>query len=1690
MKQFRTLVLVLAGLALLSSPSFAVPPTLLSLTVGTNGSDPSPVLVNTGVSLNGGPYVKSATPFLTANFSEPVLGIQYGTSIILKNSAGTVQTIQSGYTPATNLIATPTGSPSPATFQASTLATASCATSKYSVTLTGGLTATTIHDNAAVALTSLGPYYFTVDAQNPVVASVTPLNNATGVSVNQAITVVFTENCSMDNTTYTPGNITLTDSAGKLVPTTIAVSASPFTTITITPATNLNFNTTYTLALSNIADAAGNLLGGTGSYSSTFSTQAVSASNFSVIPSFLSSPVTPNVLIILDNSNSMDETLTTGDAVGSFNCTNPNDMNTCSRSVLARKSLINLINSYAGKINIGLMSYFLPDNTSKSWYVYNNFYFVSYDPRTYCGIIPPPAACYNYCTQENPKIGVAGIDYTPSTNEADCNSACQTGHTISSPVINYTGIFNSNFQANIREPIITGTTDANGSALNGAKRQTYCNNIYPKTVAYNYTDNATPANTGTLYHSIPGTFYDPSSGYKTTFLNAESPQGTPNYSTADNHSNSSTYYFYQNKATPTSFPYNIGYLTPVLSGSFAGTDDDLAMGFLNYGQSTMWYPPYNGSAAPTWSSSSYAVSGGNTGGFLHVPAAINNPSNNTQLTALLNKLGTNGFKNDATGYMACTSSGAAANRCSYIVNAGATPTASVLQDAINYLNGSLPAGKTQANAAPSTPIQNSCQNTFIIYVTDGLPSVANGTGSVTDATALVTGKDAAGIPVTVAGGTVLSKLNSLRCPTNPTSANCGVSNSINGVTVKTDVKTFVLGLSISPKAGTLLDQMAVAGGEADANGHAYYANDPTGLNNSLVSIFQNILSQLSAGTAASILNNSEGSGANMLQAVFYPSKTFDANTTCGWTGEMQNLWYFVDPKLQNSSIREDTNHDNDLNLKSDKIASFYFDNTQNKTLVSIFRDADGDGVADSSTPDATVSPDYVKSLWKAGVLLWSRDVSASADPRRIYTGYGSSTGSTPSLLTTALFTTNPTLDLLQIPAALTLVQRQAKAATLLNWVGGSDQPNDSDGTTYRSRVVTMGTCSNFPSLRCAVAADCVINGASGTCNSQTREWKLGDVISSTPKLISSLKLNSYDLPAPSGYSDASYAKFAGSTAYKSRGMVFVGSNDGMLHAFKLGVLTELTGNKYDKAQVSGTSLGREEWAFAPKSVLPYLTYLTNPSYAHMYLVDKSPSLADVSIGVPSGCAGDYSTCAKDWTTWRTVLIGGMGIGGAVKATTDTCVAPSACVKPPITDTGLSSYFALDVTDPEAPKYLWEFNGDPANSNYLGYTTTGPAVVRIAAKTAQGSPDNTKNGKWFAVFASGPTGPIDTTLNKFNGQSDQNLRIFIVDLATGTLVKTIDTGITNAFGGTLSTSWIDIDRRDPTSSGFYSDDAIYIGYTKLDPVAGTWTKGGVIRLFTQESSDPASSDSTKQWKISTLIDGIGPVTTSITKLQDRSKNTFWIYFGTGRYFYKGDDPSATSTQRLYGIKEPCYMSSNKFDLTCTSSVLTTSTSSCSTVLGTATGLCDQSGTATTGPSLTLDNPMSGWFVTLDAAGGGYYSERVITDPVAVANGNVFFTTFKQNSDACAFGGNSLIWVLNYNSGGIPAAATMQGSAMMQSSTGAFTEVKLATAFLNPGNLRLNGRRTINAIQGVPPTSQGLSVVTNPKPVKKFIHMREK
>ncbi|GFO63912.1 hypothetical protein GMPD_18310 [Geomonas paludis] len=833
------------------------------------------------------------------------------------------------------------------------------------------------------------------------------------------------------------------------------------------------------------------------------------------------------------------------------------------------------------------------------------------------------------------------------------------------------------------------------------------------------------------------------------------------------------------------------------------------------------------------------------------------------------------------------------------------------------------------------------------------------------------------------------------------------------------------------------------------------AKDPVEQRDKLSTIFQTIAAKASSGTAASILSNSEGSGANILQAVFFPKKVFENQTYSDWIGEMQNLWYYVDPQISRSTIREDTNADKQLDLIADKVVSFRFDTTDNTTYAFASQDTNGDGIGD--TTEVKEDTDLVKSIWRAGKQLWSRNLSSS--PRKIFTSINGTSlidFSSDTFRGTANSDNSATL-------APYLNVSAGEATRLIDYVHGVDQ-NDLEGfASYRSRKVQIK------------------DQATNTISSP-REWRLGDIISSTPRIQSTGKLNTYNVAAPSGYGDASYTSFINSYQYKHRGMVYVGGNDGMLHSFKLGLL-DVTASSTHKATLTGSALGEEQWAYIPKQVLPFLKYYGDPKYNHLYYVDGATVLFDASIGTttlntdtntnicPDGAT--YYDCPKQASvvngtnqldptrnTWRTVLIGGMGIGGA---STKTCASGAECVQTPVaedpSDTskalGYSTYFALDVSDPEAPSLMWEFN-DPA----MGFATTGPAVVRVGPRD--------KNGHWYAVFGSGPTGKIDTNNNQFKGQSNQTLKFFIVDLRTGTLLRTIDTGIENAFAGSMLGGPIDADRWDSYANGHYQDDAILVGYTKKNTTTNTWSDGGVIRITTKESS------TVNNWGWSHVIEDTGPVVTAISRLQDRKNKRLWLYFGSGRYYYRaGTDIDDFSNQRsIYGIKDPCYntnaLPGNVYDKNCTATVTS--------------GVTDQSEEITSVGA-------GGWKIDMDLSSGNFGAERVVTDAVALTNGTVFLTSFQPTADPCGFGGNSFLWALGYDTGGRPSDAALAGKALIQLSTGEFKEVDLAQAF-GSGAARLN-RRSGVPMTGKPP-ADAFPIVSKSgnKPVKKIMHIQER
>ncbi len=951
----------------------------------------------------------------------------------------------------------------------------------------------------------------------------------------------------------------------------------------------------------------------------------------------------------------------------------------------------------------------------------------------------------------------------------------------------------------------------------------------------------------------------------------------------------------------------------------------------------------------------------------------------------------------------------------------------------------------------------------------------------------------------------------------------------------------------------------------------FEASDGAELKSKIEDAVLNILGNASSSTAASVMGNNDNSGSTLLQAMYYPERMFkenDLNTKATWIGELQGFWYYIDPSLNNVTIREDSDNDLKLNLSKDQIAEFTFVNTdtmtidmgkvKDQTVIKLYADANGDGVKDTpATPSATIGdPTKAKALWQAGKSLW-----AINDPskRNIFTSDPSKTTATKmdfgSANASSLFTYMDTAD-------------STTAAAVIEYVRGSDV-----GTTYRNRTVTIGTTSNV--------------------------WRLGDIINSTPKIQSEVRLNSYNLRQPGGYSDTSYDQYTKSNDYNQRGVAYVGANDGMLHAFKLG--SNFDGSQKDVVaeiknadKSAATGLGGELWAFIPKNTLPYLQYLRLATYQHLYMVDATPLLVDASINPTRYTKGTatitctdatYSQCVKkttvsastgqlsydatSGTSWRTLLLGSTGMGGAaspvraettgipikvsgttftrtsgsfstdgfavgtifaasgftnpknntagftntgtntyftvssISSTVLTCSAASGLVtetsptsaklqqitvKTPRMDPvdttkgfGYSSAFALDVTDSLNPQLLWEFS-DPR----LGFTTATPAIVRIKDATDTGSGPQ-RNGKWFAVYASGPSGPINNSW--FMGITDKKLTIFVLDLKSGQLVRTFSSAApssTNtqftlpvdapAFAGSLSGATTDTDKFDTTRAGAYSDDAIYIGYTRANNATAptAWDKGGVLRLLTYNDPDPAN------WKISTLIDGVGPVTSAVTKLQDATKSQLWLYFGTGRYYTKDDDP--TNVQSLFGLKDPCFITSNKFAPTCNTDsfyAAPTVSAATSTAGATFTGLVNQ--TNSVGTVAASDK---GWKIDLGAASGSNYPKRVITDTLASTSGVVTFTTFTPSKDVCSYGGSTSVWAVKHDTGG-SGAAKLKGQLLMQLSTGAFEQVDFSKAFTE------NSLRETGTYKGVPPaTPPSITANTNHFPTKRFLHIQER
>ena len=402
-----------------------------------------------------------------------------------------------------------------------------------------------------------------------------------------------------------------------------------------------------------------------------------------------------------------------------------------------------------------------------------------------------------------------------------------------------------------------------------------------------------------------------------------------------------------------------------------------------------------------------------------------------------------------------------------------------------------------------------------------------------------------------------------------------------------------------------------------------------------------------------------------------------------------------------------------------------------------------------------------------------------------------------------------------------------------------------------------------------------------------REATLGDITESQPAYVGEPRFN---------YVDEGYEKFKSDQKLRSPN-VYVGGNDGMLHAFN-------------------ATNGDERWAFVPTAVIKKMWRLADKSYAtnHVNLVNGDPVIGQIFD-----------------STWKTILVGGLGSGGR-------------------------GYYALDITDPEVPKLLWEKTAqDIAN---LGYTFGSPIITKY-------------NNKWVVMFTSGyNNGSKDNTGLKNNApQGNGQGYLYIVNAGNGTEVRTYTTSTGSP----------------ETPSGLGPIAAYVDNLSKNNTarfVIGGDLQGNVWKFDLSTTAAPI--------KLATLSgpNGVQSITT-IPQLGIINKNEV-AFIGTGKYL-EIDDINTKGIQSIYAINVKG-----------------------STPLGDPRGSLVPQVLSGTGNNRSITNkPVNfsvnlGWYVDLSAG------ERVNVESFLV-NGVLIAPTIVPGGTSCSPGGFSYLNFFNYLTG---------------------------------------------------------------------------
>ena len=453
-------------------------------------------------------------------------------------------------------------------------------------------------------------------------------------------------------------------------------------------------------------------------------------------------------------------------------------------------------------------------------------------------------------------------------------------------------------------------------------------------------------------------------------------------------------------------------------------------------------------------------------------------------------------------------------------------------------------------------------------------------------------------------------------------------------------------------------------------------------------------------------------------------------------------------------------------------------------------------------------------------------------------------------------------------------------------------------------------------------------------NSTEKRWKLGDIYHSrlavvgVPNADTTNDVNKADTEAYYRY-QKNYTNFKGGNRCgigcpSRKEVVYVGANDGMLHAFD-------------------SKTGAELWAFIPPTMLQSLRSMVsakaNSSHG-IYGVDGSPVIKDIYYG----------------NRWRTILLGGMGRGG-------------------------HGYFALDITNPNSPSFLFAFQNDAVNKQIyhwddsgnrsdLGYAVNIPAEYDYSklgeawsTPTIMAMPYGSTR-KWVAVFGAGFNGGVNT---------DYGSAVYVIDLEDkGKVLKKIDlTDVSNNIANAVPATLTAI-TPDTTSKAKYKGAMFYFADLEGKFWKLNLTDKGTLYEITQFFNAQATQENDRM--------AFFQVTPSIG-----NDGNLWMYYGTGNQ-QKLQRMSSSIKNRIYGFKDADFP---KFKAV-SSSTITSLKNNTSTG-----GICPTSADL-------------GWYVDLDA-------HEKVTGKLALSNETVFASRYTPNNKNICNPGDSILTEHNFACG---------------------------------------------------------------------------